>query len=170
MVDYRLYNVVQQISRVCMFYWTETLCVLISNPHFCSPTNSKKLPFYSLLSMTFLPSGTSCKWKHAVFVLQLAYFTEHHSLTFHSWCCMLQDFLLFKNWHSMVCICHIFWAFRSILALMHNSAMNIRALITFQNPDSTVFGYTPSCEIAGSLIFRVNSTLFCSDFAIIYSQ
>ena len=42
-----------------------------------------------------------------------------------------------------------------ILAVMHNSAMNMRVLITFQNPDST------SCEIAGSLIFRVNSTLFC---------
>ena len=121
MVDSRLYNVVQQIFRVYMFYWTETLYVLISNSHFCSPTNSQKLPFYSLLSMTFLPLDTSCKWSHAVFVLlQLAYFTEHNSLKFQSWCCMLQDFLLFKNWmvfHGMYMphfldpfICS--WAFR----------------------------------------------------------
>ena len=121
MVDSRLYNVVQQISRVYMFYWTETLCVLISNSHFCSPTNSQKRPFYSLLSMTFLPLDTSCKWSHAVFVLlRLAYFTKHNSLKFQSWCCMLQDFLLCKNWmvfHGMYMphfldpfVCS--WAFR----------------------------------------------------------
>ena len=49
-----------------------------------------------------------------------------------------------------------------LLAIVHNSAMNMRMLITSRNPDSTVFGYIPRCEIVGSYVifFLVNSALF----------
>ena len=57
-----------------------------------------------------------------------------------------------------------------LLAVMHNSAMNMRMLITSRNPDSTVFGYIPRCEIVGSYViffFSKLHTVFHSGFAII---
>ena len=56
-----------------------------------------------------------------------------------------------------------------LLAIVHNSAMNMRMLITSRNPDSTVFGYIPRCEIVGSYVIFLSKlhTVFHRGFAII---
>ena len=75
-------NVVQQISRACSSYLTESLCLVITNfPFTTPPAPATTIPLFDSMNSTI--SGVSHKWKHAVFVfLWLVNFRQHDALRF----------------------------------------------------------------------------------------
>lgn len=116
-------NVAPQSSR---------LIFMLRNWNFISCSSSA----FSVHLITWQPPFCCCfyepvldtlhKWNHTVFVpLWLAYFTWHNVLKVHSYCHILQTFLLFKGWiisHYVYILCFFNpficqWTFRLFLYL-----------------------------------------------------
>lgn len=91
-------NVVQQISRACSSYLTESLCLVISNFPFPSPPHNPWNHHSTFWFYGFDYFSVSHKWKYAVFVfLWLVNFRQHDALKVPLCFDIPQNFLLCKG-------------------------------------------------------------------------